>query len=362
MTSIPSVSARKKLLFSVIATLLACAVGATIWEIVLRVEYSRWRERYDNYGLFGWLTRPSDDPELMWEYKPYGSTPDLLGPIRVNGFGFRERDLATSEKPAGTFRIAVIGDSVTLGMKVKEERTFVRQVEARIHGALGRRDVQVLNFSVDGYDAIQIERMLVSKVMPFAPDLVVYALCLNDFDHEISSGEKTKYFRPPKLFVWKALADAIVALRVQSVGYHEYVFQANKQPVYAAIRRMRRDAEAQRCGFAVAILPLFPLRSKHGLFQAEPSGSMRAYPASWAAIVREIGEFLAHEGIPAVDLCEPFADVEDPASVATDIWHPNEHGHELIAARLFQYLVDQRSLEKRPADVDRERPLLPSSR
>jgi lysophospholipase L1-like esterase len=335
----------KKLLLSLSVAVVTGLLGLTIWEVVLRVRYHRWHEAYDNEGWFGRLTVPSDDPVLLWEYKPYGATSDMWGPIVTNRFGFRERDLATPEKPPGTIRIAFVGDSVTLGMFVKGQDIFVRRLEAIIHQELGRPGVEVLNFSVDGYDATQVREMLVRKVTPFAPDLVVYALCLNDFDHEISSGDKSRYFEQPRLFVWKAIADAVVALRVRSAGYHEHVFAAHQERVYDEIRTMRRAVEAARGRFMVAILPLFPIKSKEPLLGGEPTGTMRAYPASWRAIARQVGEHLAGEGVPFVDLYPPFADVDDPTSVAIDIWHPHARGHELIAHHLYRYLVEHQALQ-----------------
>jgi len=118
---------------------------------------------------------PSDDPILLYEPKP--------GAGDVNDYGARDFPFEVT-KPAGTFRIVVLGDSIAFGycndheaLAIKD--TFPKVLERSLRERLGPR-IQVLNLSVSGYDTVQEAEMLARKGIPLAPDLVVVAYCLND--------------------------------------------------------------------------------------------------------------------------------------------------------------------------------------
>ena len=80
-------------------------------------------------------------------------------------------------KPAGTFRIVVLGDSITFGHYLREETTFPRLLEGQLRAS--GRATEVLNFGVGGYDVLQEVSLLASRP-EYHPTLVVLAYCLND--------------------------------------------------------------------------------------------------------------------------------------------------------------------------------------
>lgn len=91
--------------------------------------------------------------------------------------GMREAQV-TVNKPAGTYRIALLGDSLTEGMQVPVENTFGQILQRQ----LSRNDkpVQVLNFAVSGYSTVQEYVQLKKQVLAYQPDLVV--VCYNNRD------------------------------------------------------------------------------------------------------------------------------------------------------------------------------------
>src|SRR5579883_3140779 len=83
----------------------------------------------------------------------------------------------TVEKPAGTFRIACVGDSYTFGWGVNVEDSFPKQLEQ----SLGKkRPVEVLNFGVMGYNADQCRVTLEQVALKYQPDLVIYSFYWDD--------------------------------------------------------------------------------------------------------------------------------------------------------------------------------------
>jgi hypothetical protein len=84
--------------------------------------------------------------------------------------GLREGGL-TVAKPAGTYRVALLGDSLTEGLQVPIESTFGQILSRRL--SKSGQKVQVLNFGVSGYATVQEYLQLQKQVLKYSPDLVV---------------------------------------------------------------------------------------------------------------------------------------------------------------------------------------------
>src|ERR1039457_3727344 len=97
--------------------------------------------------------------------------------VAVNSDGMRDREHAV-EKPPGTFRIAVLGDSMTEAMQVPRERNFSSILENRLRGCrqLGGKTPETLNFGVSGYGTAQELIMLRTRVWKYHPDMVLLAV------------------------------------------------------------------------------------------------------------------------------------------------------------------------------------------
>lgn len=115
---------------------------------------------------------------LGWELIPGSYGIGGLGEVyRINTKGFRDKEYPT-DKAGRQFRIAVMGDSFTFGAGVNLEDTYPKQME-RILKSKGIH-ADVMNFGVIGYNMWQFNEMLLRKVLPFHPDLVVLGLFQND--------------------------------------------------------------------------------------------------------------------------------------------------------------------------------------
>jgi hypothetical protein len=119
--------------------------------------------------------------------------------VRINSAGLRDREHAKT-KPAGTVRIAVLGDSFTEAMHVPMEQTFWFLLEQKLQAcnAFPGKKVEVINFGVSGYGTAQELMTLRQKVWDYSPDLVVLAFTtLNDvYDNSrsLSKTEDVPYF------------------------------------------------------------------------------------------------------------------------------------------------------------------------
>jgi len=106
--------------------------------------------------------------------------PQVDCPIIINELGLRGPEV-TPAKPAGTFRVACLGDSCTFGWLVQEDETYPQQLERSLRERHPGRSFEVLNFGSPGYTAHQGAVLMNGEVPSFAPDVVVVGFGYNDF-------------------------------------------------------------------------------------------------------------------------------------------------------------------------------------
>ena len=117
------------------------------------------------------ILKLSDNKILLFENNPTH--------MYINRDGFVGPQV-TRDKPDGTFRIAVLGDSVAFGYGVSAHENF----PAVLRGLLAdsqQQKIEVINAGVDGYNTRQEAELFRVKVRPFAPDLVILQVCFNDY-------------------------------------------------------------------------------------------------------------------------------------------------------------------------------------
>jgi lysophospholipase L1-like esterase len=138
-------------------------------EFVLRaVDFSYYWALYKQPDPHrGWAPVPGTEAWQRLEGKAF---------VEINEAGQRD-DLHAQEKPPGTFRIAVLGDSFTEAVQVPLKHTFwsILENELKACTAFGGSDVEVINFGVSGYSTAQELLTLRHHVWTYEPDLVLLA-------------------------------------------------------------------------------------------------------------------------------------------------------------------------------------------
>lgn len=96
-------------------------------------------------------------------------------PVRLNEYGFREREVAVP-KPPGTWRVLVLGDAATWGAGLAAEERFTSVAEARLRETWPGRKLEVLNAGLPGASLADLRAVLEFWcAAPVEPDLVVVA-------------------------------------------------------------------------------------------------------------------------------------------------------------------------------------------
>lgn len=107
----------------------------------------------------------------------------------LNEDGMREPGL-TVAKPANTYRVALLGDSMVEGLQVPIEKTFGQLLSKELKTPDGK-DVQILNFATSGYSTAQEYIQLKNQVMKYKPDLVLMGYDSRDIFENWSAPDQT---------------------------------------------------------------------------------------------------------------------------------------------------------------------------
>lgn len=162
------------------ALIVAALAAAIAIEIVVRL---RWDPRRGTPGLY------SVDPVRGQRLTP-GYDGWFAGvPVHINALGFRDtRDYDLQKRP-NTFRILILGDSVTFGHGCLFETTYPRLLEERLRAWKPGVDWQVWNLSVPGYNTSQELAQLREVAARWQPDLAVVSFFINDVDDNAAPSE-----------------------------------------------------------------------------------------------------------------------------------------------------------------------------
>lgn len=121
-----------------------------------------------------------------WYYRDVTSTADFRGyftlkwlrhDVRHNHYGYRGAEFDEA-KPAGVYRVAVMGDSFTYGNGVPEALRFSNLVGERLRD----QRIEVLNFGFPGNNWPEHVRTLETRVLRLRPDFVLLQWGSNDIE------------------------------------------------------------------------------------------------------------------------------------------------------------------------------------
>jgi len=153
-----------------------------------------------------------EDPLLMWRLVP-GLSNEAL---RVNALGFRGDDVELP-KPDDTFRIVVLGDSMTFGFGVFDDQTYAARLAGRLSG---EARVEVVNAGVTGYSSWQSRKYYETVVRRLDPDLVVAMFGYPDHHFAVES-DREKYDRHEVHAAWNLVRKSGSYRMYRRIAGHE---------------------------------------------------------------------------------------------------------------------------------------------
>ena len=318
------------------------------------------------------------DPEIRYVLAPSQQGWIDDGLVTVNARGFRGADV-TVPKPVGRYRVAVAGDSLTMGWGVADEETYAARLERLLRQDSPQRGVDVINLGVGGYNTRQEVTLLSRHAASLEPDLVLIGFYSNDVpdaldDNEASAPGGTRIVaanpRPGRVLrinptpadwwnrqLRKSRAIYIAGRAFNQLrgggewGMSRYAMEMDmlqgrtSSELELAWKRVaaqfdRLEALAHARGFAVGIVVLPCREQVTGEFQN----------SKYLETLRSLAQPRGFHAIDPVPLMRERAAEGRDLYIPYDRNHPSAEGHALIAQAIYRYLVES-GLTATPAAV-----------
>jgi hypothetical protein len=240
----------------------------------------------------------------------------------------------------------VVGDSLTYGYGVEEERTYPRLIESSL-----RNDyrVEVLNLGINGYQSENILKLIRKYTPTLQPDLIVYGVCLNDF---LPSGVREyqnnmAYRFPISESVKRFLSEKMHLGRLVSDAYNYVLMKLGlRNDFYADILK---DFKSYQTRFARDVKDMNMFVLNRGLppivamvLNQFPYLNSKGYQI---AMVAE--RHLTDAGMTVIPT-EEFYKKYDKQSMAVSPWegHPNANAHKIFSDFFVAHLQQRSDLER----------------
>ena len=278
------------------------------------------------------LKRPAADPAVGHEHRP-NSAAYLMGTdVAVNAIGVRGSDVAKPKRP-GTTRIAMLGDSVTLGWGVAQPATFSDVVQRRLN-ARGIA-TETINLGVGNTNTVMEVAAFLNRIDQIDPDLVVLNYFINDAEPSPPPEAAPGWFAR-SLTMYPVLGGAWDGLKRRVLGapdwktYYRDLYRGGAPGWVAAQAAVQRLADVcRRRNIALVMANIPELRE----LAPYPFGQVNDYITTLAA----------SESLSLLDLL-PVLARERPA----DLWvtapdpHPNARAHALIGEAMADWMIERR--------------------
>jgi lysophospholipase L1-like esterase len=323
----------KKLLGNIALFFISILVMAALFEVACRTVVNTGLQ----YDLEMWkyavgLKRIAADPAVGHEHVPGSAARLMRSDVNINSGGLRNREV-TLEKPAGTARIMMLGDSIVFGWGVDQDKTMSVDLEKDL-SAGGFGLAEVINTGVGNYNTAMEVAYFLKSGAAYHPDTVVLNYFIND-------AEPTPTYQPVPWYARRFYAYAVSGgawdiFKRSLLGgpeWHKYyadLYRDGQPGWMAAQDNIRRLAAYCRENGIRLVMTNIP-----ELHQLSP------YP--FVDVNAKLAAIAAAEGIEYVDLL-PAVTGEAPDSlwVTAPDPHPNAKAHALMARRLADYFLVNR--------------------
>jgi len=343
-----------------------------ILECALRfANYNPFGEFFENEGRAVFI-RPSANPQRIFEATPNAKGNGWGTSISINRYGFRGAEYSV-EKPSGTYRIAVLGDSITFGNNLPPDKNYPAMLEKLF--AKNNQHVEVLNLALGGYDTLQEVATLEDIGLQFKPDLVIVGYCINDIG--IASGN-LNYIKRLQNYgnpVYRSRLAQFIRVQLDRIELINFTNTANTRESFDAFYKnsladIDGDKELDKKMADLSALinntpgkylfardytqkdhiqhlrygfeKLKQLQNEHGFAVSVLIIPYLREDDKNSPIYKAVYDIVRHEAIhldfSTINLYPTFkqAGLEKLILKKNDGVHPNEHGHEIMATEIYK--------------------------
>jgi len=294
------------------------------------------------------------DPLLLWRLKPnLNHVVWDFTVLSTNSQHFRA-DYPIVEKPAGTFRVICLGDSVTFGYRVPavwpdspteydhESLPFPMLLEKHLRSVNPGRKIEVFPMAVPGYTSHQGLAWLQRDINQLQPDMVIASFGWNDASFSnVADREAIRMDFYPVAVRWlidhsQAFAHATQWLRSRNPTSQGQTHPVPRVSQLEYLNNFSRIVDLVRSRGAVIVVVAAPYRD--AATNPPEAELMKQYRATLRANMKE-------QKVPYLEVLE-LTEAASPANGGffDELIHPNNMGHRLLASELLKLMERERLL------------------
>ena len=330
----------KKFLFIVVSVILSILLGIIVF-ILLEVCYNFNSDIYFDAKN----TQSSKDYIIAYSMIPGFAMEYNNNLVLMNKDGFRDIDFDLKNRD--NKKIAILGDSITLGSQARTEN-----LHSSILSELLKDEYSVFNFGVDGYNTIQEAEVLKTQVLKYNPDIVLVIFCLNDFDTHCDGNmyycSRARFNKINAFVFYRSWVYRYIFVKL--IKFFDGEDRTNIVKMYRKYGEIDvSDVEDEEIGVKV----FSQLQKQYGFkcyfFILPYFRNFDDYSKKDEYIHNKLKKILIkYNNIKWFDLKDDFINISKDSNIFSydddDFVHPNEYGHELLAKFIYEKLKSDGAL------------------
>ncbi len=289
-------------------------------ELIARQEFERT------------ILEPHPSPDIAGNILRAGVSTEFLGHEVVLSDQRMRNAAVRADKPQGTYRVVVAGDSIAFGWGVAESESFPRVLEAKLNSGpkpAGVDRFEVVNGGVPGFGIPGYFLYLRDTGLPLAPDLVIVTFINNDLTDiiKVLEGDQAQ---PEELMSLPGWASGLYTARAVQQTYA--VVAGTKGDMFL---ELEASPELTQTACAQACVGFGHIRDLCG---DTPIVIMDTFGDSKGQPLPDFARGITELGIPRIEAYLPLANYREEYAITAIDLHPNARGHEEFATTLFEWM------------------------
>ena len=341
-----------------------------LFSLLLSLGFAEVAVRYlqlapETYLVSHNIFQLSKNSDLGYELKPNSSWTYEGISYDINFQGHRG-PVYDFKKPKKTFRIALIGDSITFGLWVPYQESYAYKLEQLLNSNSNTDyNYEVINFGVSGYTSENLSASIF-QANDYNPDLIIYGYCMNDPQEYSGEFEKLKRLNGVEETSFRKFSQLLFKSDLFKAIYFNFFYDsvktqesANKlswldNPQFEAmenntellyLQNIHQGEGLERLKTASKMMATFKNKLLVLVF---PSFPVAATPADYqfGTVHDAIYDNFKELNIDTLDLLSAYQksayqkNAESVDSLHQDKIHPNSAGHTVAATSIYAYLKD----------------------